>query len=128
MLLINKLDRNLHLYIVIGFFCCVYEVTFFMLLRNKFNIYLLNTLLIISSIFISYNLNYYLNFQKFNYYKKRAFKFFFVCFLGLFFSNILLYFLSIFCDTKIAKIISIPPIAFFQFYFNKTWTFSNEIK
>jgi hypothetical protein len=26
------------------------------------------------------------------------------------------------------KIISIPPIVFFQFYFNKTWTFSNEIK
>lgn len=123
-----SIDKNFYLYIIIGLFCCVYEVTLFTLLRNIYNIYLLNTFLISSSIFISYNLNYHFNFQKFNYYKKRAIKFFLVCILGMLFSNILLYILSNFFDTHIAKIISIPPIAVFQFHFNRTWTFSNAIK
>lgn len=88
-----------------------------------------NTVSTLLGIGISYGLNSKYTFNQSQYSRSAATKFFTVGLVGLVFSNLLLWLLLEKIETEplLAKFITLPAVAIFQFTLNKIWTFDGRL-
>jgi putative flippase GtrA len=116
--------RHLFGYGLIGISCLFIEITVFSILSSyDINVYVLNTIIVGTLIFLSFNLNAFYNFKKFDNYKNRMIKFLFINISGLLISNISLGIALEYFAVNSAKLLSVVPVVVMQFLFNKFWTF-----
>lgn len=129
LLYIWKRFRNLILYGIIG--CCSSSIDFavFSLLESIGLYYIVaNCASVLVGISTSFILNRRYNFKVKDNTTKRFAIFLLVGLLGLFVSNIILYFCieQIDLDKMLSKVLSILLVVFFQFLLNKYITFKNK--
>lgn len=123
----KKFTKKFILYGLIGLSALFLELLLFYFFIKFFNIILSNTLSLIISIFYSYYMNFKFNFKNINNFFSGALKFYTTCISGLIISNFLILILLKFIDSVlIIKLISVPPVVFFQFLVNYYWTFKKN--
>ncbi len=122
--------KEILLYGIIGATSAALDAISFTLLRNvNLNFYLANFISINLGITLSFFLNTYFNFKKKDKVVKRAARFYFVGYIGLVLSMVIMHvFVKMMgFDETIVKLLSIVFVAVTQFILNKIFTFGKSL-
>lgn len=123
----NSFTSKFIKYGFIGISALCIELILFFIFTNFFNILLSNSISLFLSIFYSYFMNLKFNFKYINNFIFGALKFYITCIVGLCLSNLIIYILLFYIDKVfLIKLISVPPVVFFQFVLNYFWTFKQN--
>ena len=123
----KKFTKQFFYYGLIGLSALFLELLLFYFLIQYFNIIFSNSLSLVISIFYSYYMNFRYNFKNINNFFYGALKFYVTCISGLIISNCIIYLLLNYTDSVLlVKLISVPPVVFFQFLVNYFWTFKKK--